>query len=406
MKSTFQRNLLAGFGVSLLLLIVTSIASYISINNLLSSVTEVQRTDKIIKTIENTLSILKDAETGQRGFLLTGKEKFLEPYNGAYDNAISQLETVKRLTLDNATQQKACDDLQQVIMQRLKLLQALIDLKKQGVVVDLGELERGKFYMDEARRIVRSITEREEALLADRTGKLNQFAGNTPLLIVVAGLLSLLITVVFGIRINNDFIQRQLLQKELIEKDKEIAKRIHIIQGIAEDISAGNYETRVTDDGEDGLGALSVSLNKMGDSLLYSFNLLSDKEWLQAGIAKLNTEMIGDTEIESLSAKIIDFIAGYTRSMVGVIYMLEDDRLRMTNSFAFTGNNTHREFKIGEGLSGQAALSAKTISIEDAPESNIIISYATGQAKPKNIIALPIFYEEKVTGVIRISGFT
>ncbi len=404
MKSSFQRNLLVGFGVSLLLLIFSSIASYISIGNLLRSVSEVQRTDNIIRKIQNTLSVLKDAETGQRGFLLAGKEKFLEPYNGAYDNALSELESVRKLTVDNPAQQKACDDLQQVIVQRLKQLQVLIDLKRQGAAIDATELERGKFYMDEARRLVRAITEREEDLLQERTGKLNQFAGNTPLLIVVAALLSLLLTIIFFIRINNDFIQRQRLQKELVEKEKDITKRIDIIQAIAEDIAEGNYDTRLTDERADGLGSLSVSLNKMASALSHSFKLLSDKEWLQAGIASLNTEMIGDVELNSLSGKIIQFIAGYTKSFVGVLYTLENERLELASSFAFNGEGNNQELKRGQGVSGQAIISGKTIILDNILESNILITYATGQAKPKSIIAVPIFYEGNITGVFELAS--
>ena len=358
MKSSFQRNLLVGFGISLLLLIVSSIASYISISNLLGSMNQVQHTDKIIRSIENTLSILKDAETGQRGFLLTGKEKFLEPYNGAYDHAIAELNSVRQLTIDNAAQQRSVDELNQVIIQRLKQLQIIIDLKKQGVIADGSQLERGKYYMDEARRIVKSIADREQTLLNERTSKLNKSSANTPLLIMVAAMLSLLITMIFFIRITNDFNQRQRLQKELQDKDEDIARRIHIIQGIAEEISAGNYDIRVNDEGEDGLGSLSISLNKMAASLAYSFNLLSDKEWLQAGIANLNNEMIGDVEIESLSSKIIRFVAGYTRSHVGVMYTLQDTELQIANSFAFStdkgkANETRRRASRTSRIIGQ-----------------------------------------------------
>lgn len=404
MKSTFQRNLLVGFGLSLFLLIVSSIASYISIKNLLTSVEEVQRTDKIIQTIEGTLSTLKDAETGQRGFLLTGRETFLEPYHGAYQKAMSQLQAAKELTNADPVQQKNYADLETVIATRLQLLQNLIEQKKSQNTIDAAGLEKGKQHMDEARRIVKAIADHEEKILQERTGKLKTSSANTPLLILVAAILSIVITLVFFVRINNDFKRRQILQKELQDKDEDIARRIHIIQGIAEKISAGDYEVRATDEGADGLGNLSVSLNKMAESLSYSFGLLSDKEWLQTGIANLNTEMIGDVDVRSLSSKIIVFIAGYTRSLVGVVYVAEDDRLSLVNSFAFADENKRREIAIGEGIAGQAAQTGKTIVLTDIPESSILISYATGQAKPKSVMATPIYYEGRVTGVIELAS--
>lgn len=404
MKSTFQRNLLVGFGLSLFLLIVSSVASYISIKNLLTSVEEVQRTDKVIQTIQGTLSTLKDAETGQRGFLLTGRDAFLEPYNGAYEQAMSQLEEVKRLTVADAIQQKNCQQLSDVISQRLKQLQQIIETKRRTNAVDVNELERGKIYMDDARRLAKNISDREEQILQERTGKLNRSSANTPLLILVAAALSIIITLVFFVRINNDFKQRQQLQKELQDKDEDIARRIHIIQGIAENISAGDYTVRASDGGEDGLGSLAGSINKMAGSLSYSFGLLSDKEWLQAGVAKLNVEMIGDEDMNSLTSKIVAFCADYTHSLVGVIYQLEDDMLIPLNSFAFSSDQKKTQIKLGEGLAGQAAASGKTITLGDIPESNIVISYATGKAKPQNIIATPIYYEGKVTGVIELAS--
>jgi CHASE3 domain sensor protein len=59
-----------GFGISLLILIGSSVASYISINNLLTSAALVNHTNTVVQKLEQTLSVMKDAETGQRGFLL------------------------------------------------------------------------------------------------------------------------------------------------------------------------------------------------------------------------------------------------------------------------------------------------------------------------------------------------
>src|ERR1700722_4857860 len=106
MKSNIKRNLLLGFSVSLLLLLVSSEASYTSIRHLLESGKLVNHTDSVIQNLEMVLSTLKDAETGQRGYLLTGKENFLEPYNGAEDNAENGLKAVKFLTADNPEQQQ------------------------------------------------------------------------------------------------------------------------------------------------------------------------------------------------------------------------------------------------------------------------------------------------------------
>jgi CheY-like chemotaxis protein/CHASE3 domain sensor protein len=405
MKSSFKRNLLIGFGFSLLLLIVSSVASYISITNLLDSVKLVEHTNKVIHSVENTISILKDAETGQRGFLLTGDERFLGPYTGAYDRAQVELKEVKSLTSDNPVQQKYVDSLDDNIDQRLKQLAVLIEYKKRGLAITNEELEKGRLYMDEARRLVRRMTSIEQALLQERIEQQNKLAGNTPLLIIVAAAMSIVITLVFFVRITGDFNKRTALQKELQEKDEDISRRITLIQTIAEKIAAGDYSVRTKDEGKDGLGSLSISLNKMAESLDYSFNLLSDKEWLQAGIAGLNTEMIGETDSSVLAGKIISFVSGYTNSLVGALYIKETDRqLVYSGGFSFSVNDSNRIIEIGQGIAGQAALTGKTVLINDIEESDILISYATGKAKPKSIIAIPILHENAVTGVFELAS--
>ncbi|WP_324288539.1 CHASE3 domain-containing protein [Pedobacter sp. SL55] len=81
MKLTLKNNLRIGLGISLLLLIVSSTASYISIKNLIKSADLVVESNAIINDVDNVVSMLKDAETGQRGFLLTGNTVFLDPYD-------------------------------------------------------------------------------------------------------------------------------------------------------------------------------------------------------------------------------------------------------------------------------------------------------------------------------------
>ncbi len=70
--NAFKRNLIIGYGISLLLLIISAVASYISITNLLSSAQWVNHTNEVQKKVEKVTASLVDAETGQRGFLITG----------------------------------------------------------------------------------------------------------------------------------------------------------------------------------------------------------------------------------------------------------------------------------------------------------------------------------------------
>jgi signal transduction histidine kinase/CheY-like chemotaxis protein/CHASE3 domain sensor protein/HAMP domain-containing protein len=406
-KATFKRNLLIGFGLSLFLLVISSVASYFSIRNLLDSAFWVDHTNQVILELENTISVMKDAETGQRGYLLTGEEEFLDPFKGAYDSANTSIRHIEFLTQDNPSQQVTVKELRRIFNRRQNLLLSSVESRRAGQPISFDSLHNGRMVMDSARDIIKIMEDRERKLLQLRTANLNKISGYTPILIIVAAILALLITSVFYIRVKRDFDERTLLQVALEEKDREITRRIEIIRNIAEKISAGDYTIRVNDEESDGLGSLSVSLNKMAESLDSSFNLLSEKEWLQAGIAGLNNRMVGEKTVEVLAANITEFLAEYTHSQVGAFYINEGNtKLKLAGSFAFVHPDDRREIPFGQGLAGQAALSGKTLVLKDILPDNIAITYATGAIKPVSIIAIPINYEGQVKAVIELASMT
>ncbi len=403
MKSNIKRNLLIGFSLSLLLLLVSSVASYFSIQHLLESAKLVNHTDSVIQRLENVVSTLKDAETGQRGYLLTGKENFLEPYIGAHEKAQNVLNEVKSITIDNQVQQQSCEQLQRYISKRVFILEKLINARRANQNPDIALLEEGKKYMDDIRILIKAMEEREYLLLKARNSDMELYATYTPILILIAALLSLIITIVFFTKVNRDIDNRVQMQQDLENKDAEITRRIDIIQNIADKISTGNYAIRVTDEQKDGLGNLAISLNKMGESLEYSFRSLSDKEWIQTGVANLNELMIGEKDLQQLADSIINYISEYTNSQVGAFYLSEgNSNLKLQSGYAFEQNDQRRIIKIGAGIAGQCAENGKEIIIKDVSPENISISYATGEMKPRNIIAIPLSQSNKVNGVIEL----
>ena len=193
------------------------------------------------------------------------------------------------------------------------------------------------------------------------------------------------------------------LQQELEERDEDITKRINIIKGIADQISQGSYSIRVDDKESDALGSVAVSLNKMAESLDYSFGLLSDKEWMQTGLANLNDVMIGEKSLEELTAHIIDFLATYTNSHTAALYILEKDQLHIKAGYAYVAPPARERFKIGDGVVGQAVAKRKPVEIKDIPADSIYIRFTSGDAKPSHIIALPVFDGHSINGAIELA---
>src|SRR5690606_32394885 len=123
MKNNTIRYLLIGFGFSLLLTMVSTVASFISINWLVTISALVNKENKITLNLEGIISNIKDAETGYRGYMISGETRFLGPYYGAYDRAKRNYDKVIELSADNPQQQQYLKELQPLIAQRFSSLE-------------------------------------------------------------------------------------------------------------------------------------------------------------------------------------------------------------------------------------------------------------------------------------------
>jgi signal transduction histidine kinase len=131
----------------------------------------VAHTWQVINKVEGIMSLVKDAETGNRGYLLTGDTSYLLPYTDARQKLPAALDEFAALTTDNAEQRTHLVEMRAVIEQRLSLLQQGIDLRRNGNQDSLHALVisgTGKVEMDHLREIATEMETAERALLAER----------------------------------------------------------------------------------------------------------------------------------------------------------------------------------------------------------------------------------------------
>ena len=81
MKWNVGTKIGAGFGIALAIFVVVGIVSYRNVEQQAEDAAWVAHTHEVISTLTKVLSAMQDAETGQRGFLITGDESYLAPYN-------------------------------------------------------------------------------------------------------------------------------------------------------------------------------------------------------------------------------------------------------------------------------------------------------------------------------------
>jgi len=105
----------AGFALALAAIVVIGVAAYRSTGKLTETADWVEHTHKVLESLEGVLSDLKDAETGQRGYLLTGDDHYLEPYFAGTTAVHQKVADLRNLTRDNANQQRRLDALEPLI---------------------------------------------------------------------------------------------------------------------------------------------------------------------------------------------------------------------------------------------------------------------------------------------------
>src|SRR5215813_865884 len=168
MNWAIERKISAGAGLVLTLLLINALVSYGATRRLIDHERQVTRTYEVLAELEGALSTMKDAESGERGYLITGEEPFLGPYQAAIRQINGHVERLRQLTADNPSQRAHIPELERKIADRLDNLKMQIDWKKSGNAegVRQGVLSGvGKRQMDDLRQYIAGMESEENDLL-------------------------------------------------------------------------------------------------------------------------------------------------------------------------------------------------------------------------------------------------
>ncbi len=124
--------------------------------------------------LDELLSGMKDAETGQRGYVITGEARYLEPYQGAREIVDQKLKSLRELTADNPIQQQRLAAIEPLVASKFAELQETIDLRRTkgfGPAAQEVLTDKGKNAMDSIRKLVGEMQEEETGLLAKRSAE-------------------------------------------------------------------------------------------------------------------------------------------------------------------------------------------------------------------------------------------
>ena len=128
--------------------------------------------------------------------------------------------------------------------------------------------------------------------------------------------------------------------------------------------------------------------------------------WQATGQSELNDRMRGELSMVDLAQNVINYLCHYLDAQIGALYVNENDHLKLVGSYAYTRRKgLSDQFRIGEGLVGQAALERQPIVISEIPDDYIRIQSGLGESPPHHIVVVPFVYEDRVGGVIELGRF-
>lgn len=209
------------FFTSLFVLVTLSLLSYQRIRDLILYSGEVERTYRALSKTDGVLSLLKDAETGQRGFMLTHSRNFLEPYYESLSLIRRYYDSLRRLTADNPRQQLRMDTLNGLMARRLEIMgrAVLYDTSRLGTRAERDTmLQRGRVTMDSIRGLFNRMRNEELRLLNERNAYKTATARMTPTYLLTLAAITLILLSGSFLFLNRELRQRLEVQKELEQK--------------------------------------------------------------------------------------------------------------------------------------------------------------------------------------------
>ena len=276
MRWNIGNKITVSFAVSIVIFAAVATISYQGLRKNTEHIKWVEHTHEVLDTFDTTLVALTDSETGQRGFVITGIDSYLEPYLRAKEVMNKTLDMAKELTADNSAQQKRIDALRLLVAAKVAELQETIDLRHTKgfeAAVEVIRSDKGKRVMDEIRTVVSEMKSEEQSLLKKRQLESESSGTYLKLVIVLGTLLSALFLLSAGFWLT-----------------RSIARPIGAVTGVAERIAAGDLTVKVdAEERSDEIGVLQRALRTMVENLR-DFN----KE-MQSGfgvIASSSTEIL------------------------------------------------------------------------------------------------------------------
>jgi PAS domain S-box-containing protein len=197
-----SRGLQASFAAALMVVVATAMVSYRTTRDLVDTSRWVAHTHEVREQLASTLSALQDAETGQRGYVITGARADLAPYEAARRMVPGRIARLRALVSDNPAQDAAAEELEALIERRLGVMRRAIRRRKHDDFAGARAMiltGAGARAMEAVRQAIHRMEADENVLLAERVHAANRAAWTASATFAVAGTLAVTLIILLQI---------------------------------------------------------------------------------------------------------------------------------------------------------------------------------------------------------------
>jgi HAMP domain-containing protein/signal transduction histidine kinase/DNA-binding response OmpR family regulator len=189
-----------------------------------------------------------------------------------------------------------------------------------------------------------------------------------------------------------------------------LTRQVRAIGDVATAVTKGDLTQSITVEARGEVALLKDNINQMILTLAETTRVNEEQDWLKTNLTRFTRMLQGQRDLPPVAGQVLSELAPVVGAQHGVFYMADgnddDLRLRLYASYAYRQRKqVGNEFKLGEGLVGQAALEKQRIVVTDVPGDYIQVNSALGHAKPLNLAVVPILFEDEVKGVIELASF-
>jgi CheY-like chemotaxis protein/signal transduction histidine kinase/HAMP domain-containing protein len=187
-----------------------------------------------------------------------------------------------------------------------------------------------------------------------------------------------------------------------------LTNQVRAIAEVATAVTKGDLTRSIQVEASGEVAELKDNINTMIDNLRLTTDRNTEQDWLKTNLARVTGMLQGQRDLATVGRMLLSELAPLVNAQQAVIYQTETDdsaSMVLLSAFADDGENGHlRRLRIGDGLIGQCAAEKQRMLISDLPETAVPIRSGLFQSVPRNVIVLPVLFEDRVKAVIELAS--